>query len=108
MICDLAYQATILQSMIYIGSLIGFFIIPYLADNWGRKITLQISWLLCVIGTVLIASAPHPILIGVGFFLAGSGANPAITLNYSFINEQIVGKWRQRYGVIIQISFAFG
>ena len=108
MICDLDYEATVLQSMIYIGSLIGFFIIPYFADNMGRKITVQISWLICVIGALLIASAPNPIFVGIGFFFAGFGANPAITLSYSFINEQIVGKWRPRLGVLIQISFGIG
>lgn len=86
MICDLDYQATILTSMIYIGSLFGFFIIPYFADNYGRKIMILISWGICTLGVLLIASAPSPILIGIGFFLSGFGANPAITLNYSFIN----------------------
>src|SRR5689334_4992287 len=108
MICDLDYQAAILQSMIYIGSLMGFFIIPYLADNWGRKIVVQIAWGICIIGALLIASAPNPIFVGFGFFFAGFGANPAITLSYSFINEQIVGKWRPRLGVIVQVSFGLG
>jgi MFS family permease len=68
-----------------VGSLIGFFIIPHLADNYGRKIMVHISWGICVLGALLIATAPSPILVGIGFFLAGFGANPAITLNFSFI-----------------------
>jgi OCT family organic cation transporter-like MFS transporter 4/5 len=108
MICELDYQATILTSMIYVGSLVGFFVIPHLADNYGRKIMIHISWGICVIGTLLIASAPSPILVGFGFFFSGFGANPAITLNYSFINEQVVGKWRQRYGIIIQVTLGIG
>jgi OCT family organic cation transporter-like MFS transporter 4/5 len=56
-----------------------------LADNYGRKIMVHISWGICVLGALLIATAPSPILVGIGFFLAGFGANPAITLNFSFI-----------------------
>lgn len=68
----------------------------------------HVSWGICVLGTLLIATAPSAIFVGFGFFLAGFGANPAITLNYSFITEQVVGKWRQKFGIILQVSFGMG
>lgn len=86
LICELEYIVTILKSMIFLGSLIGFFIIPYLADNWGRKKAMQISWGICTFGIVLVSFSSSPSMIGIGYFLAGFGANPAITLCYSFIN----------------------
>ena len=94
--------------MIFIGSFLGFFTIPYFADNWGRKIAIRASWMICTVGVAFGAFASSPSMVGIGYFLAGFGANPAITLCYSFINEQCLGRSRQRYGVIIQVSYAIG
>lgn len=94
--------------MVFIGSLIGFFIIPFIADNLGRKIAIQISWVICTLGVFLLVIANSVALIGIGYFLAGLGSNPAITLCFSFINEQCLYKSRQRYGVFVQIFLALG
>lgn len=101
-------MVTVLTSMIFIGSLMGFFTIPYFADNWGRKIAIRISWAICTIGVLIISISTSPSMVGIGYFLAGFGANPAITLCYSFINEQCLGTSRQKYGVIIQVFYAIG
>jgi hypothetical protein len=47
-------------------------------------------------------------MVGIGLFLAGFGGNPAITLSYSFIYEQSLGKSRQYFSIGIQIAFAIG
>jgi MFS family permease len=83
-------------------------IIPYIADNFGRKIAINLSWGLFAVGILFIAIADAPHLIGIGQFLTGFGCNPAITLCYSFLNEQVLGSKRQYYGVIIQVVLAFG
>jgi MFS family permease len=94
--------------MVFFGSLIGFFIIPFVADNLGRKIAMQVSWAICTLGVFLLVIANSEIMIGIGYFLAGFGSNPAITLCFSFINEQCLYKSRQRYGVFVQIFLALG
>jgi OCT family organic cation transporter-like MFS transporter 4/5 len=104
--CQYDYIVTILESLVYIGSLIGFFLFPYLADNWGRKKAMHISWACCTLGVVLLATASEVSMVAIGQFLAGFGGNPAITLDYSFINEQSLGKSRQYFSVGIQISLA--
>lgn len=48
------------------------------------------------------------ITVGVGQFLCGFGCNPAISLCYSFLNEQVLGAKRQTYCVIIQLFLAVG
>lgn len=72
--------------MLYVGSLLGFFVIPYVADNWGRKISIRISWTLFLFGILANALADSPNMIGLGQLLTGFGCNPAITLCYSFLN----------------------
>jgi OCT family organic cation transporter-like MFS transporter 4/5 len=47
-------------------------------------------------------------MTGFGWFFIGFGANPAITLSYSFINEQSLGKYRQYFSVGIQMALALG
>lgn len=86
MICDYEYLVNVLQSMLFVGSLIGFFVFPYVADNWGRKLGIKISWAMCTIGIAFISFADGSGMIGLGFFLAGFGSNPAITLCLTFIN----------------------
>lgn len=86
MICDNSYTITILQSLLFAGSLLGFFIIPYIADNWGRKLGIRISWAIATLGVLTVALAESPNMVGIGYFFAGFGSNPAITLCFSFIN----------------------
>jgi len=57
MICDNTYVATVLKSVVFVGSLIGFFIIPFIADNLGRKLAMQISWILCTVGVGILVIA---------------------------------------------------
>ena len=78
---------TIFQSLVYGGSLIGFFIIPYIADNWGRKIAIMLSWGIYGGGILCLSLAYNGTTVAVGQFLSGFGCNPAVTLCYSFLNE---------------------
>ena len=82
--------------------------IPYVADNWGRRIAIRISWGIFVIGIAFIGLADSPNMIGMGQLLTGFGCNPAITLCYSFLNEQVLRAKRQYYGVTIQVFLAIG
>lgn len=88
--------------------MIGFFIIPYVADNWGRKIAIIVSWGIFFIGILTIGVSDSPHMIGIGQILCGFGCNPAITLCYSFLNEQVLRNKRQYYGVTIQVFLAIG
>lgn len=108
MICENDFLVPILSSFLYLGSLLGFFVIPYIADNWGRKVGMRISWGIFVVGTLTLGIADSPNMIGLGELLTGFGCNPAITLCYSFINEQVLRAKRQYYGVIIQVFLAIG
>lgn len=109
MICsEYEDQIPILQSMIFFGALIGFFFIPTLADNSGRKLGLKIAMIIGIVGSVLFSIADSPLVAGFALFFIGFGTNPAITLAFSFINEQCLGKARQRFGVGVQIGLALG
>lgn len=78
----------------YLGSFLGFFIFPYIADRYGRKIALVISWIITSIGTILMACSINYTMLVLSIFITGFGIMPAITIHYSFLNEHSSGKFR--------------
>jgi MFS family permease len=97
-----------LQSLLYVGSVVGLIIIPYISDNWGRTKAIKSSWGLFVFGILSICISDSSIMVGIGQFLCGFGCYPALTICYSFLNEQILRSKRQRYCIIIQLFLVIG
>lgn len=106
MVCSNEYIRSILQSIIALGSFIGFFVFPYYADNKGRKITMMVAWGFFTVGVALAALANGPWMAGIAQIIMGFGGNAAITLDFSFINEQCNGKVRQYFSIGVQMFFA--
>ena len=50
MVCSKLWISSLLQSFSYLGSLIGYIVMPLVADNKGRKIAELISWIIVVLG----------------------------------------------------------
>jgi len=94
--------------MMFVGAIFGFFVIPYIADNFGRRLAMRIAWLIGTVAVILTCISDSVNMVGLGLFLVGFGTNPAITLCFSFINEICLGKSRQRYGVGVQVAWAIG
>jgi MFS family permease len=94
--------------MMFLGSLLGFFIIPFIADNFGTRLALRIAWGTGTVSVLLACLAPNPYILALALFLVGFGANPSITLCFSIINETCLGRSRQRFAVGIQIAWAVG
>lgn len=86
LICSRTLLKTVLSTASFIGSFIGFFLFSWIADNKGRIPCLRYSWLVASIGALIMGVSNNPGLIFIGYFLAGFGANPAITVQYSFMN----------------------
>ncbi|CAD8110050.1 unnamed protein product [Paramecium sonneborni] len=105
--CNKSLQS-IIKSIVYIGSLTGFFVFSFIADNYGRKLALSISWGMTTLGSLLLAFAMNYSMIAIGIFLLGFGGNPAITVHYSFINEHSQGHFREIQNVGVQVFFAIG
>jgi MFS family permease len=83
--CEKENILTVISSMSYLGSFLGFFIFPAISDNKGRMFSHNIAWFIATLGTILMAlslGSNSEIIMLIGYFLAGFGANPAITLHY--------------------------
>lgn len=108
MVCSKEWIGSLLQSIAYLGSLIGYIIMPLVADNKGRKTAEFIAWSLTIVGCgVLLLSTNIP-MIAIGNFFMGFGSNAATILHYSFLKELVVDKLGQRMMIFLQISFSFG
>ena len=47
-------------------------------------------------------------MVGIGSFLMGMGTNAAITLHYTFLKELILGTFRERSFIALQVMFSLG
>lgn len=79
-------MVSVVQSMIYLGTLVGYVCVPFFADNFGRLRTERVVWGIAAIGAFMLAFAWNIYAVGVGLFLCGAGVNSALTLHYCFIN----------------------
>lgn len=84
MVCSQKWVASLLQSMSYIGSLIGYLIMSHIADNYGRKKGEIIAWVICIIGLIITLVSYDLVTVGIGAFFMGYGSNGAINIHYSF------------------------
>lgn len=66
------------------------------------------SWIICIAGQVIMIFSVNLLMVGIGSFLLGYGANAAITLHYSFFKELVLGKTRERMIIAIQLAFSLG
>jgi len=107
-LCDNAITIDFVSSCTYIGAFLGYIILSFLADNYGRKKTILISWTICVIGTIIVASSFNLYMAAVGFFLSGFGSDASIGLCLIFFGESTGAKKRQKYSIIVQIFFCLG
>jgi MFS family permease len=56
-ICDREWVTSLIQSLTYWGSFVGFIIFPFIADNFGRKKAEGVSWLIAVIGSIILSAS---------------------------------------------------
>jgi OCT family organic cation transporter-like MFS transporter 4/5 len=75
-----------MQDMMFVGAIFGFFVIPYVADNFGRRLAMRIAWGIGTIAVLITCISDSINMIALGLFLVGFGTNPGITLCFSFVN----------------------
>jgi hypothetical protein len=75
--------------MTYAGCFFGYVFFSFFADNFGRRYTMLLTWLVTIIGFALISVSWHISVVGIGLFLAGAGADSAINIAFFFFNEVV-------------------
>lgn len=107
-VCHKEWIISLTQSMMYLGSFVGYAILPFFSDNFGRKRSEMLSWLIAVAGVIILSSSLSMVQVGIGLFFCGMGINTAINLHYTFIKEFVVGHTKEVMIITLQIMFSLG
>jgi MFS family permease len=92
----------------YLGATLGFLVVSFLVDNYGRKLALLISWGICTVGSIVVVFDSNIILVSIGLFLSGFGCDAANNITFLFFCETLNNQKRQRYSIIVQVFFTVG
>ena len=92
----------------YAGAMVGLLVVTFMADNYGRKLSLIVSWGICVFGSLLVIMNENIISVSIGLFLSGFGSDASCNITFLFFCETLNNKKRQRYSIIVQIFFTLG
>lgn len=85
MLCSNKWISSLLQSLSYLGSFVGYLLMSHIADNFGRKKTEMASWIINIVGLLLLGLSTNLYMVGIGSFMMGMGTNATITLHYTFL-----------------------
>lgn len=77
------------SSAVYVGALIGYLLFSFYADNFGRRITMILAWGIATIGTLVLLFSQNLIMVAVGFFMLGAGADAAVNMCFNFLGEVV-------------------
>ncbi|CAK93551.1 unnamed protein product (macronuclear) [Paramecium tetraurelia] len=116
--CNKTLQS-IIKSIVYFGSLKGFFIFSFIADNYGRKLALTLSWSITTIGSLILAVTYHFQLYIVCLkFLNDNRCNEILPQQFiihlqmnipgKFTLKLLEGHFREFQNVGLQVFFAIG
>lgn len=91
-----------LQAVLAIGSISGFFVIPLISDLKGKKVAMTLCLLCMLIGNLGIFFGIYqkmPLLIALSQFINSFGANSAAAVSYS-INSDFYNDDRRQKAVL--------
>ena len=91
----------------FIGIFLGYIIILFFADNFGRKFSVLMAWTVTVIGCILLCVSVNFEMALAGLFLSGMGSESAIRISMAVFGEIVDYYERQKYSVALEISFGF-
>ena len=97
-----------MSSFVYFGAFIGYLVISFFADNWGRRTSLMIGWAVVTLGSILVACSVNIYMAAVGMFMCGFGSDVSVNIGFFFFGEVVGSDKREKYSVFVQIWFPVG
>lgn len=106
--CDNEIELDLASTMTYLGAFIGYTVISFFSDNWGRRTSIIASWTIGCVGVVILMAAQGIYMAGFGLFLCAMGCDSAINITIFIFGEVLENKKRQSYSVVIMAFFPMG
>lgn len=107
-ICEDEYLLDMIKSFPYFGSLIGFILAALTSDKMGRKLTMSVSLAIATLGSLLMSIGFNLWMISIGVIMAGAGINVCSAICFVYLGEVVETVKRQKYSILIQISYTLG
>lgn len=107
-LCSKSSLVDLVSSCTYFGAFVGYIVISFFSDNFGRRTSMVVSWSICTLGTLLVAFSVNIYMVAVGLFFSGCGCDAAINICFFFFGEVVGDQKRQKYSVFVQIFFTIG
>ena len=105
--CDDRYIRDGLLSSEYIGSVAGLIILSILADQLGRKLIINITLLISLLGSIVMglgATYNNYWATGAGIVLMGLGGYSLSIVSFIYLGEVCSDRWRQ-FSIILSYTF---
>lgn len=83
------------SSCTYFGAFVGYILISFFADNFGRRTSMLLAWGATTIGSIIVACSVNIWMAAAGLFLSGAGADASINICFFFFGEVVGDKKRQ-------------
>jgi MFS family permease len=101
---DLQRWLTIGTVTVGLGTLLGTLPGARLSDRWGRKAVIRIAGVLTIVGVVLTALAPSPLLAIPGILMLGLGSGAYLAVDWALMTETIPVEEAGRYMGLANIA----
>nr|XP_020444351.1 LOW QUALITY PROTEIN: solute carrier family 22 member 2-like [Monopterus albus] len=108
LVCSDGWLVDLYQSTVNVGFLFGSFTFGYVADRFGRRLSLLISSLLNAISGIVLAVAPNYVSILVVRTIHGFGVKGGWMVAYVLLSEIVGVEHRRTIGVLFQMMFSGG
>ncbi|KAL7389059.1 hypothetical protein ABVT39_025785 [Epinephelus coioides] len=108
LVCSDGWFVDMYQSVLNVGFLVGSFAFGFLADRFGRKVSLLVSTLLNVIAGLAMAMAPNYITILVFRTILGFSSKGGWMASYVLLTEIVGVEYRRMVGIVYQMFFSCG
>jgi MFS family permease len=103
-VCSNSSTADFFKAVIFIGIFIGYPVVLWFADNYGRKLSVMISWGITVFGCAMLSFSQNIEMALVGLLFSGAGSEAAIRVSMVSFAEVVDFYKRQKYSVALEIS----
>jgi MFS family permease len=94
-LCDDAVFVDLASSSTYLGAFVGYILISFFSDNFGRRTSMLLAWATTTVGSIIVSLSQNIYMAAFGLFLSGAGSDAAINICFFFFGEVVGDKKRQ-------------
>ncbi|XP_021503412.1 solute carrier family 22 member 1 isoform X2 [Meriones unguiculatus] len=108
LVCGDAWKVDLFQSCVNLGFFVGSLVVGYIADRFGRKLSLLLTTLITTVSGVLTAVVQDYISMLLFRLLQGMVSKGSWVSGYTLITEFVGSGYRRTTAILYQVAFTVG